>query len=757
MVAHFHYVVFGTVVFAMFAGFYFWWPKMTGRMLDERLGKLHFWLLFVGFHTHVPGPALARRRGHAASLRRLPARGRLHHAEPGLHDRAFLLGASTLPFLYNVWISRRGPKVEVDDPWGWGRSLEWATSCPPPRHNFVSIPRIRSESPAFDLHHPEIAAIELEQNEAAREGGPADAPDMEGRAEHLGRQSGTPPRRPTRTETPDEGRSLDLRHAAPRSSCWSAPAYWFITGDWTGTSALTMTTLLAAMVTIYLGFHAAKMEPRPEDRKDGEIADGAGELGFFPPYSWWPLWCGRDARRDASSAIAAGAWWLFIIGVVPRRAGPRRLDLRVLPRRARALIWCRPDSEPRVTVPRRAGSCISAHSGPAVTLNGPDHARPHGELQACPRVDPPRPPGVGARAGPWPRRRPWCWWRRAVGVRRDVPPRRRPSGRAVGHRQRQHDAPPPVRLRTMRRAGPAAVPLTKRGVGLGHDGAPAARAGELDGRAAGRPAVGRDQHLGRRRDASSPAPTTSCTRWPQRSDGKRVTRTTRFRTEDLTLDQQTYPSVAPLQGETVGVGMPVIVTFDVPVTDKASIEKHMYGHLDAAAAGHAGTGSATPRCTGARRATGRPAPTSASTSTSTASPAGDGIYGQESRHVDFQVGDAHVYKVNAQTHQMQVFQQRQAAAHDPDHHRQARLHHPLRHQGHHREVRLQADELRDRRHPHRQRGRLRHRQRPVGDAGDLLRRVHPRRPVVGRLPGLRQRLPRLHRHEHRERRLALRT
>ena len=75
-----------------------------------------------------------------------------------------------------------------------------------------------------------------------------------------------------------------------------SPAYWLIAGDWTGTSALVMTTLLAAMVTLYLGFHAAKMEPRPEDRKDGEIADGAGELGFFPPYSWWPLWC---AARSA--------------------------------------------------------------------------------------------------------------------------------------------------------------------------------------------------------------------------------------------------------------------------------------------------------------------------------------------------------------------------------------------------------------------------------------------------------------------------
>ncbi len=97
------------------------------------------------------------------------------------------------------------------------------------------------------------------------------------------------------------------------------PAYWFVTdggdtgADWTGTSALTMTTLLAGMVTLYLGFHAKKMDPRPEDRKDGEIADGAGELGFFPPYSWWPLWCGLTLGVMVFG-IAAGAWWLFIIG-----------------------------------------------------------------------------------------------------------------------------------------------------------------------------------------------------------------------------------------------------------------------------------------------------------------------------------------------------------------------------------------------------------------------------------------------------------
>ncbi len=185
VVAHFHYVVFGTVVFAMFAGFYFWWPKMTGRMLDERLGKLHFWLLFVGFHTTF----LVQ---HWLGVEGMPRRYADYLPEDGFAALnqvstvgAFLLGLSTLPFLYNVYISRRSKLVETDDPWGWGRSLEWATSSPPPRHNFVTIPRIRSESPAFDLHHPEVAAIELEQNDAEREGRLADAPTVDGRADML--------------------------------------------------------------------------------------------------------------------------------------------------------------------------------------------------------------------------------------------------------------------------------------------------------------------------------------------------------------------------------------------------------------------------------------------------------------------------------------------------------------------------------------------------------------------------------------------
>ncbi|AZM90891.1 MULTISPECIES: cytochrome c oxidase subunit I [Streptomyces] len=157
VVAHLHYVLFGTIVFATFAGLYFWWPKLTGRMLDERLGRIHFWTLFTGFQTTF---LVQHWLGEAG----MPRRYADYLAADGFTllntvstVGAFLLGLSTLPFLYNVWRTQRyGERVAVDDPWGWGRSLEWATSCPPPRHNFHALPRIRSESPAFDLHHPEV-------------------------------------------------------------------------------------------------------------------------------------------------------------------------------------------------------------------------------------------------------------------------------------------------------------------------------------------------------------------------------------------------------------------------------------------------------------------------------------------------------------------------------------------------------------------------------------------------------------------------
>ncbi|WP_229401969.1 aa3-type cytochrome oxidase subunit I [Micromonospora okii] len=154
VVAHFHYVMFGTIVFAAFGGIYFWFPKMTGRLLDERLGKIHFWTMFIGFHATF----LVQ---HWLGAEGFPRRYADYLPQDGFTTLntistigSFILGASTLFFIYNVWKSwRYGAMVTVDDPWGFGNSLEWATTCPPPLRNFDRMPRIRSERPAFDLKY----------------------------------------------------------------------------------------------------------------------------------------------------------------------------------------------------------------------------------------------------------------------------------------------------------------------------------------------------------------------------------------------------------------------------------------------------------------------------------------------------------------------------------------------------------------------------------------------------------------------------
>jgi len=154
VVAHFHYVIVGGILFGIFGGFYYWFPKMSGRMYNEALAQVHFWLFFIGFHLtfdfmHIPG------------LLGMPRR--IYTYEPGrgwdtwnliVTVGVFFQGLGVLFFVTNLLWSYAKGKIAGNDPWdAW--TLEWSTNSPPPAYNFASIPTVKSRRPLWDLKHPE--------------------------------------------------------------------------------------------------------------------------------------------------------------------------------------------------------------------------------------------------------------------------------------------------------------------------------------------------------------------------------------------------------------------------------------------------------------------------------------------------------------------------------------------------------------------------------------------------------------------------
>ena len=154
VVAHFHYVIVGAILFMVFSGFYYWYPKATGRMLDDRLGKLHFWLFVIGFHVtfdvmHIPGILGMPRQIYTYEIDRGWGTYNLI-----VTIGAFIQAIAIIIFVVNLIVSLFKGKIAGPDPWdAW--TLEWMTASPPHAYNFDVEPVVSSARPLWDLKHPD--------------------------------------------------------------------------------------------------------------------------------------------------------------------------------------------------------------------------------------------------------------------------------------------------------------------------------------------------------------------------------------------------------------------------------------------------------------------------------------------------------------------------------------------------------------------------------------------------------------------------
>lgn len=168
VVAHLHYVLVGGSLNGLFAGTYYWFPKVTGRFLDERLGRWHFWLVMVGITlTFLPM--------HVLGIIGMPRRVYTYPADAGLTELnllvtlgSYILGVGMLVFFINIWRALRQPPTAGPNPWG-GATLEWATASPPPPENFVELPTVRSRFPLWEVRHPDDERVQRAQRGQRRQ------------------------------------------------------------------------------------------------------------------------------------------------------------------------------------------------------------------------------------------------------------------------------------------------------------------------------------------------------------------------------------------------------------------------------------------------------------------------------------------------------------------------------------------------------------------------------------------------------------
>lgn len=156
VVAHLHYVLFGGSIMGLMAGIYFWFPKLTGRMMGEGLGVVHFWMMFIGMNVTF-GPM------HLVGIMGMPRRIYTYSEGSGWEFLnqleslgAIILALGMIIFVVNIVRSLRNGEVAGNDPWD-ARTLEWSISSPPPVYNFDAIPAVYSKEPFWDQKHPELA------------------------------------------------------------------------------------------------------------------------------------------------------------------------------------------------------------------------------------------------------------------------------------------------------------------------------------------------------------------------------------------------------------------------------------------------------------------------------------------------------------------------------------------------------------------------------------------------------------------------